>query len=370
MQFIETDAALATLARSLSDAQVLFLDTEFDSSRAGKKLSLIQVSDGARIYVVDTLRLERLDPLARAMTRPDVTWVLHAGKEDLELLSERFSGGRPTHLFDTQLAWALLGPEAAVSLAYLQFKLLGIRSMKTHQTDDWLRRPLPASQLAYAASDIEHLPEVHRALRERLVAIGRENVVLEATVEQLARDEIAPPPPLSLKSFRNAWQLDARAQAALLHLIDWYNALDDEERRSAPQPKTLLSIASRMPLSTDDLGRIKGVSSRFLKRHGNRVVQGLRGIARASQDPGFVPIEPLAYSTYDEIRLDGWLSYMRAEVSAAASVAPELAFNSRAMASIREAIVSAKDRRAGERALVGWRRTVLREPYLAFAERT
>src|SRR5688572_23133926 len=117
MQLIETDAALAALSRSLSEARYLFLDTEFDSSRAGKTLSLIQVSAGEEIFVVDALRLDRLEPLARVMTRPGVTWVVHAGREDWELLVERFGRLRPKRLFDTQVAWALLGPEAGVSLA-------------------------------------------------------------------------------------------------------------------------------------------------------------------------------------------------------------------------------------------------------------
>ena len=157
-------------------------------------------------------------------------------------------------MFDTQVAWALLGAEYSVSLSYLQYRLLGIRTGKAHQADDWKRRPLPASQLAYAAADIVHLPELRRLLGERTAELGREQMVIEASRETVW-PEPEPPMPLSLESFRNAWQLEEKNQAALRALIEWFNALDARQRSRAPEPKTLLSIAARLPENVADLGR-------------------------------------------------------------------------------------------------------------------
>src|SRR5690606_14709067 len=145
-------------------------------------------------------------------------WVLHAGLQDVELLLERFRKPKPPKLFDTQIAWALLGAEASVSLAYLQYQILGLRTMKTHQADDWMRRPLPDAQLRYAASDIEHLPEIYRVLNGRLVEANRLGLVPELCHEMLwPKPEL--PPALTLASFRNAWQLHPKNQAVLRFLI-------------------------------------------------------------------------------------------------------------------------------------------------------
>src|SRR6185503_6182818 len=133
---------------------------------------------------------------------------------------EVFHPASAPQLFDTQVVWGLLGPEASVSLAFLVFRVLGMRSSKGYQSDDWLRRPLPRAQLEYAASDIVHLPALERALRERARELGREHVIADA-----CRELLLPEPQgttlLSFESFRNAWQLDGAGQTALRALIEW-----------------------------------------------------------------------------------------------------------------------------------------------------
>src|SRR5207253_1865023 len=96
-----------------------------------------------------------------------------------------FGRPAPPALFDTQVVWSLLGPEASVSLAFLQFRVLGVRSSKGYQADDWLRRPLPKAQIEYAASDIIHLPALEQDLRRRARDLGREHVIADACRELL-----------------------------------------------------------------------------------------------------------------------------------------------------------------------------------------
>jgi ribonuclease D len=190
-----------------------------------------------------------------------------------------------------------------------------VRSGKSHQADDWKRRPLPASQLAYAAADVEELPALHRALRERLAARGRDELVFDASREATwpVRDE---PEPLSVEDFRNAWQLDVHSQAALCFLVSWHNASSARERAQAPDPKTLLAIASRLPENATELGRIKGVNRRFAAERGEQLVLGMWRATAGADASEFVPIDPPPYATRDDVRLDGWLSLARAEISA------------------------------------------------------
>jgi len=366
MELLDNPRGLALVADSLERASTLYLDTEFDSNRQGTELCVIQISDGTRIHLIDALRLQSLDALRPVLSAPDKEWVLHAAYQDVALLTERLRLESVPKVFDTQVAWALMSAEFSVSLPYLRFQLLGTRSGKAHQADDWRRRPLPPRQLAYAASDIEDLPELHRALVERLASLGREHLIHAASTEALRTPREAPES-LSLDSFRNAWQLDVHSQAALRWLVSWYNGLGAAERASAPEVKTLLAIANRLPRNIDDLARIKGVSRRFVSSFGRTLVGEIVHAAATADAADFVPIDPPPYATFDAIRLDGWLALARAEISAELELAPELAFPSRVLKKLRQHILETGDRVAAAAALDDWRHELLAEPWRRFA---
>jgi ribonuclease D len=369
MLLVDTSAALEAACRELTGAATVYLDTEFESSRQGTQLCLLQITRGDKIWLIDAVRLSALEPLAGALGAETQQWVLHAGQQDLPLLLSRLRLQRPPRLFDTQIAWALLGPENSVSLAYLQYRLLGLRSSKPHQADDWLRRPMSASQLEYAASDVAHLPALHQELLRRASAHAREPIIEQASLEALW-PESEPAPVLSLDSFRNAWQLDRQGQAALRFLIKWYNELDASARDQAPEAKTLLSIASRLPETREELARIKGVRRGWAEEYGERLAGALMRATAAATASDFVPIEPAPYATVQEVRVDGWLALARAEVSVELAVAPELAFPGRVQRRLREAILGGKPANELVQSLSGWRSALLAGPLEKFAART
>lgn len=378
MHYLDDDAGLDDALLALSQGDVYFIDTEFESTRRGTTLSLLQVSVGTRAdlraggnasapWLFDALKLGRLSELGKVMLRDGVEWVLHAGLQDVELLLECFRLPRPPNLFDTQVAWALLGPEANTSLAYLQFRVLGVRSMKSHQADNWMRRPLPEPQLEYAAKDIEHLPALYHALCERLEGLGRREAVSLACREALwPKPDL--PPELALSSFRNAWQLERENQAALRYLIEWYNGLPAWERDRAPVPKTMLSIASRLPRTAKDLLRIKGLPPQFGTGYAEAMVRGMARAVASASDAEFVRIDPEPYATFEDIAVDAWLVSLRAWVSCAACVAPELGFPARLQRQLREAAIGGPCQLVPE-LLDGWRKDILLEPARAFVAR-
>jgi ribonuclease D len=359
MRLVDTPEELARASEALAHRKTFFIDTEFESNREGKTLSLLQVSAGEEIFLVDALRLKNLRALVPALTANGSLWVLHAGLQDLELIARAFGDAPLPDLFDVQIAWAFLGPEYGVSLAYLQYKLLGLRPSKAHQTDDWLQRPLPRSLLEYAAADIEHLPEIAQLLRNKIDALGRGAAVLAACRELLLPEaEPAVVQQLGLESFRNAWQLEAAGQAVLLELIDWYNQLPSQEASSL-QPKTLLAIAGRRPQNMGELRRLKGVSPRVTDRYGVEIIRRIKVGSSLASDARFTELTPPPYATFQEIRLEAWLDFVRAETCARVEIAPEVALPAKLMRRIRTTILrtGAHERGAGE--LVGWRRELL-----------
>ena len=364
MKLIATASDLADMSQALRGAEILFLDTEFESNRSGIELCLLQVSDGRQIFLVDAIVLRDLTALGEIF-QSGALWVLHAGQQDVMLLGERLKLRTRPRVFDTQIAWSLSTVEHSVSLAYAQFRALGLRGTKAHQADDWVRRPLPDSQLAYAASDVEHLPELYRFLHQRLSDLGRADLVAIASAESVWT-EPAPPTVLSLESFRNAWQLDHRGQAALRYLIQWFNGLPEREREQAPENKTLLSLAGRLPRSVDDLQRIKGVPRSWSRELAQTLVTGLTRAAESADGTSFVPIDPPAYATKQELALDGWLAAARADVCVSLEVAPELVLPSRIMKGLRGHVLSQGTNQLGS-ALDGWRKALLAAPLSRFA---
>lgn len=370
MRWVDDDLELASVAESLSSGSqtgaTYFIDTEFESTKRQTTLSVIQVTAGGEVYLLDALRLRDLSPIARVLTHQDAEWVLHAGLQDVELLLERFGCDAPPRLFDTQIAWAMQGPEAGVSLAYLKYRVLGIRSMKTHQAEDWMRRPLPRPQMAYAASDVEQLPEIHRELGSRLEALGRRDQIDEASREVLCPTP-EPLTDLTLHSFRNAWQLEPKNQAALSFIINWYNGLSERDRYRCPPNKTLLAIASRLPANARDLKRLKGVPAQFPEHLADALARGLT--AATKNTDAFEQMEPPAYGSFEEHTLDAWLASLRAEVCREVRVAPEVAFPARLLRRVKPALLTTPDPQLLVEELTGWRGTVLRPATQAFAER-
>lgn len=364
---VDSQEGLERAASALGSCSRLYLDTEFESGRGPTRLCLLQISSGNETFLVDTVKLARLDSLAAVLGRPEVEWVFHAGLQDVALIEQRLHVRAPLGLLDTQVAYALVSAESNVALAYLRYQLLGERADKAHQADDWLSRPLSASQLRYAASDVHDLPAITELLLGRADAKSRRELVFEASREALEPSR-EPPPGLTLEQFRNAWQLGPKSQAGLRFLIDWHNALSAEEKLHAPDSKTLLALAARLPETAAALSRIKGVSPGVLQRHGARLASGLTDAARRATADDFVPIEPLPYATFADIRRDGWLGLLRSEVCAMLEVAPEHVLPQRV---VRELKARLQDGRPGRLSdgLRGYRKRLLGDAIDAFCER-
>lgn len=364
---VDSQDGLERAASALASCSRLYLDTEFESGRGATRLCLLQISSGTEIFLVDTLKLGRLDPLSAVFARPDVPWVFHAGLQDLALIEQRLHVRAPQSLFDTQVAYALVSAETNVSLAYLRYLLIGSRGDKAHQADDWLARPLSASQLQYAASDVYDLPAITDLLLQRADAKGRRELVFQASREALEPSR-EPPPPLTLDNFRNAWQLGPKSQAGLRFLIEWHNALSAEEKLNAPDSKTLLALAARLPENASALGRIKGVSPSVVQRHGQHLASGLTNAAQCAKSTDFVPIEPLPYATFAEIRRDAWLGLLRAEVCATLEVSPEQVLPQRVVRELKAKLQESGPVRLAD-SLRGFRKLLLGDAIDAFCER-
>ena len=119
--YIDRPDQAEAAARSLRAAPRLAIDTEFvrEDTYSGK-LCLMQVSDGEHIACVDVLALDGVGPFGELLTDPGIVKVFHASRQDLEILYEQL-GSVPAPVWDTQVAAALLTPDAAPLRVYLDW---------------------------------------------------------------------------------------------------------------------------------------------------------------------------------------------------------------------------------------------------------
>jgi ribonuclease D len=175
-ELIADPSGLAEVVDHLRTVDRYALDTEFHREKTyWPHVALVQIAWPATesapggLALVDALAVD-LHPLAEILDGP-ATLIAHAAEQDLEVLT-RSCGTVPGRLWDTQVAAGFAGLGSA-SLATLSAKYLGIDVAKGDRLTDWSARPLTASQLAYAAADVEHLIELSDAISADLEARGR-----------------------------------------------------------------------------------------------------------------------------------------------------------------------------------------------------
>ena len=307
MEYIEGAAALSALAVRLAGAELIAADTEAAGyHRFRDRVCLVQLSTRTDTFVIDTLVVPDLTPLAPIFSNPARELVFHDADYDLRLLNRDFKL-QVGNLFDTKLAAQFLG-EPAIGLGALAEKYLGIVLEKKHQRADWAQRPLPPALLEYAAEDTRHLPALRDRLRELLVEQNRlhwaeeEFRLMQQTRWQ--RDGTSSDAYLRIKGARD---LNNRQLAALRELHAWREEVA-EARDTASfrvvSNEVLLEVARIMPTSTTQLVGTKGLSPALLERRGTELLGAVRRALdlQASELPAFPrgPRRPPPDPTFDE----------------------------------------------------------------------
>ena len=231
--WIARQAALLEFLERIEGAPWLALDTEFLRIHTYyPKLCLIQVSDGNEHALIDMQADIDLSVLVERLRRPDRTSVLHACLQDIEIMHHDFDL-IPGSVFDTQIAWALLGHGFQVSYAAMVEKRLGISLDKSQVRSWWDRRPLKPAQMQYALFDVVYLGPVYQQLSEELEAKGRLPWMQEEMQRTLTPSSWVPDPNLMWKRVRIP---DGNMPSDRLHVLQglarWRELLARRENRA------------------------------------------------------------------------------------------------------------------------------------------
>lgn len=166
--YVETAAQLNQLCERLASAEALALDTEFTREKTYyARLGLIQIASHNIVACIDPLAITDLQPLLQLLQNPGITKVIHAARQDLEVLWQNYQI-MPQPLFDSQIAASLLGIHEQISYATLVEQLLQVKLDKAQTRTDWCQRPLSQEQIHYAADDVRYLIALYPLLRDNL----------------------------------------------------------------------------------------------------------------------------------------------------------------------------------------------------------
>ena len=361
----QADELEAVLFR-LRGADRLALDTEFMRERTyHPQLCLVQVATETDCVLVDPLAGLDLAPLHELLRDRARLKILHAARQDLEVL--RLTGGHvPGPLFDTQVAAAMLGFPAQVGYAELVARQLGHSIDKGQTRTDWSKRPLSAAQLAYAADDVRHLLVLHAELQAALAARGREGWVEQETAAYENPALYRTDPAAAWRRLKGLNRLRPREQAAARALAEWRErrAIESDKPRTwLLSDEALYALATHEPDSIAGLEDLGSLPAGVVRKRGEELLELLRA-ARSGEPP--VPLEPPRRPTNDEQALAAALLKLVRDEAAALGIAAEVLATRKDVEAVAFGAIALEQ----SPLLRGWRGQVLAGRFRAAVART
>ena len=353
----DTADAVTDLAARLTTHATLGLDTELLRERTYRaELCLIQVSAADDAVCVDPIAVTDLSALVGPLTAAGVVKVMHASRQDLEVLLPAVGLVRP--VFDTQIAAALAGFAAQVGYAELARRLLGVELPKAHTRTDWSRRPLSPEQIEYARDDVRHLILLKLALEEQLDKLGRLPWLAEELVALADARSLATDPQEAWRRLKGLRGLDPGRERLARHLAAWRERRAMERNRPRGwilDDAALRELIVRVPRSLSALAAIGEVPAGVLKHCGEELL----ACVAAAEIPDPAPMLDMRQRP-DPVKnaLVKKLATLNQAVAAELGLTPEVLATRRDLECVAQ---------GGEdiAALRGWRRAVIGEKLLA-----
>lgn len=271
------DALTAFVARA-ANAPSLALDTEFMREKTYRaELCLLQIAIGKDAVCIDPLALADagadLAPLAPLFSSPQVVKIMHAARQDLEVLLP--ATGMVLPVFDTQIAAALAGHPAQVGYAELTRRLVGVELPKAHTRTDWARRPLSADQQEYALDDVRHLSALRDILLETLAARGRGHWLEEELAALANADALRVDPEDAWRKIKGLPSLDADRQRLAVSLAAWRERRASERNRPRGwilDDLVLREMIVRLPRSMEALAALPEMQESVVRKCGEELL--------------------------------------------------------------------------------------------------
>ena len=279
IQFIDTPDALDDFVSSIATQPWLAVDTEFLRERTYRpELCLLQIATADVVACIDPLTLDNIDPVLDVIYNRNITKVLHAASQDLEIFYW-LRGEVPVNLFDTQVAAPLLGHQEQIGYGNLVGEVLSINLSKSHSRADWTRRPLPEQQVQYAADDVIYLAQMYPQISSKLAQLERLHW-LDSEWQAMTNNDLYEKPADEMwKRLRGIDKLKGGRLAIAQQLAKWRELTARERnmpRNWLLKDDVLLDLAKQMPASSKELKHIRGLGDGTIKSHGDAIIACIR----------------------------------------------------------------------------------------------
>lgn len=335
------------------------IDTEFARTNTYRpRLCLIQVGVPGEVFCADMLAPLDFAALWAGIAAPTALKIMHAAKQDMEVLLLQF-GGLPGPIFDTQIGAGLLGHPPQAGYASLVEAELGVRLDKSQTRTDWTRRPLTAAQIDYATNDVAHLPELARRLRRKLVDLGRETWALDDSAALLDPAQYVVRPDIAWERLAGIAHQPVAVQARARRLAAWREQRADQADRPRQwilSDQALTALASAGPTSLAGIEALDVMPPAVVRNSGAAILAELHQAAADLADGSLTLTQQSRPGVPDTAHLKR-LGAVVQEIATKLGVAPEILAT--------RGDLTALLRGAREvRPLRGWRRAVVGEALL------
>lgn len=351
---VTTSTELIDALDALRASEYLALDTEFmRESTYYAQLCLVQLASDDCVVVIDPLAKLDLNPLWTFLAERNRVKVLHAARQDLEVLSTANDGVAFGPIFDTQIAGALLGGAAQAGYATLVAERLGRSLGKEHTRTDWSRRPLSAEQLEYAADDVRYLAPLYRQLHAALADAGRLEWLFEETRELERPGLHRVEPSDAWRRLKGLDRLQPAQRATAKLLAGWREALAikvDKPRGWILADDALREMSERLPSTSEELERIRSLPPAVVRKRGLELLSLIAQAQELAADEpaAFTPPKPDPQKLALVTKLMNAVRARATEIN----VSPELLATRR---DVEQLVFSGR----AERLSGGWRREAL-----------
>lgn len=325
--YVDTAEQLAELCTALSSKPYIALDTEFLRERTYRpQLCLVQVKVDEILACVDAIAIDDLSPLMDVLQNPNITKVLHAASQDLEIFYMLSKGQVPAPIFDTQLAAPLLGHNEQIGYGNLVNEMLGVELSKAHTRADWTRRPLPDKQIDYALDDVIYLEQLYNKIHNELVERGRLEWLAPEFAEWENPEKYNQPAAQRWLKVRNIQRYKGPALACIQALAEWREIKARELNRPRNwliKDDVLISIAQLQPDSIDELSHVRGLDNKSRERFGPELVKLLATAKTRTPEPApaFVKKKKLNPANLARVALlNAWVHQRATDLDIAPSI--------------------------------------------------
>lgn len=276
--YIDSDEALAALVQSLQDETLMAVDTESNNMYAYQgRVCLVQISTRTADYIIDPFPIEDMQPLGDLLADERMEKIFHAAEYDLICL-QRDYGFEVRNLFDTMFAARLCHVEQ-FGLGDLLTNYFNVEVDKSHQLDNWGKRPLDAESLRYAQMDTHYLPALRDKLYEQLKTLKRLDEAQEVFADVLRIDSKG-----RVFDEYGYWKIGlphslTRRQMALLKELYLEREKIAEQQDVPPfkivSNKALVAIARKKPRNHQEMFQIRALSPAQVRLHGNHLLKAI-----------------------------------------------------------------------------------------------